>query len=142
MCLYPKIIKNKKYTENKKNGGVIPAFFDARVLYVPIGCGGCIECMKERALKWKVRLYEDVQKNINGKFVTLTFSNEEYKKLYEEIKINNNIKGYLLDNEIAKLAVKRFLERYRKHNKVSIRHWLVTELGHHGTENIHLHGIS
>ena len=26
-------------------------------------------------------------------------------------------------------------------NKVSVRHWLITELGHRGTENIHLHGI-
>ena len=24
---------------------------------------------------------------------------------------------------------------------MGIRHWLVTELGHNGTENIHLHGI-
>ena len=30
MCLYPKLIKNKKYTKNKKNGGVIPAVSDIR----------------------------------------------------------------------------------------------------------------
>ena len=29
----------------------------------------------------------------------------------------------------------------RKRTKKSIRHWLVTELGHEGTERIHLHGI-
>lgn len=141
MCLYPRIRKNPKYTENKKNGGVIPHFNDARVLYVPIGCGGCIECMKDRARKWKVRLYEDVKVNTGGKFVTLTFSNENYKKLYEEIKKEHNIRGYLLDNQIATLAVRRFLERWRKKYKISVRHWLVTELGHRGTENIHLHGI-
>jgi len=28
-----------------------------------------------------------------------------------------------------------------KTHKKSVRHWLVTELGHNGTENIHLHGI-
>lgn len=33
------------------------------------------------------------------------------------------------------------MERYRKKHKKSIKHWLVTELGHDGTENIHLHGI-
>lgn len=29
----------------------------------------------------------------------------------------------------------------RKRTKKSIRHWLVTELGHEGTERIHLHGL-
>ena len=28
-----------------------------------------------------------------------------------------------------------------KGTKKSVRHWLITELGHNGTENIHLHGI-
>ncbi len=47
----------------------------------------------------------------------------------------------MLDNEIAKKAVRLFLERWRKDTKKSVKHWLVTELGHNGTENIHLHGI-
>ena len=34
MCLYPRLIKNPKYKENKKNGGVIPAFLDERVFIV------------------------------------------------------------------------------------------------------------
>ena len=28
-----------------------------------------------------------------------------------------------------------------KNKQKSVRHWLITELGHNGTENIHLHGI-
>ena len=43
MCLYPKLIKNKKYIANKKNGGVIPAVFDNRVLLVPVKCNKCME---------------------------------------------------------------------------------------------------
>ena len=39
------------------------------------------------------------------------------------------------------MAVRRFLERWRKKYKKSVKHWLVTELGHQGTERIHLHGI-
>jgi len=139
MCLYPRIIKNPKYKENKKNGGVIPSFLDNRVLYVPIGCGGCIECAKDRARNWKVRLNEDVKVNTNGKFITLTFSNQSYKELYKEC--SEKYSGYQLDNEIATLGVRRFLERWRKKYKKSVRHWLITELGHNGTENIHLHGI-
>jgi len=139
MCLYPRLIKNKKYEPNKKNGGVVPPVNDARVYMVPIGCGMCMECMKKRKNEWKVRLMEDIKNNKNGIFITLTFSNESYRKLASEI--NTKIKGYSLDNAVAKLATRRFLERWRKKHKKSVRHWLVTELGHEGTERIHMHGI-
>ena len=138
MCLYPRLIRNKKYTMNAKNGGVVPAILDKRVLTVPVGCSKCIECMKQKSREWQVRLMEDVRHNKNGKFVTLTYSNESIKKISKEIK---GLKGYDLDNEIAKKSVRWFLERWRKKYKKSIRHWLVTELGHQGTENIHIHGI-
>ena len=52
-----------------------------------------------------------------------------------------NLEGYELDNELATLGVRLFLERWRKIHKKSLRHWLITELGHNGTENIHLHGV-
>jgi hypothetical protein len=32
MCLYPRLIKNRKYIKNKKNGGNIPPVKDERVL--------------------------------------------------------------------------------------------------------------
>ena len=48
MCLYPKLIKNRKYMPNKKNGGNVPEVQDDRVLYVPVGCGNCIECKRQK----------------------------------------------------------------------------------------------
>lgn len=138
MCLYPKLIQNRKYQRNKKNGGNVPIPTDQRVLWVPVGCGKCMECRKQKARGWSVRLQEEIRESKNGKFITLTFSNESIAKLAGDIK---NLDGYNLDNEIATQAVRYFLERWRKKYKVSLRHWLVTELGHNGTENIHLHGI-
>jgi len=138
MCLYPKLIKNRKYVSNKKNGGNIPPVTDQRVLLVPVGCGKCIECKKQKAREWQVRLTEEIRNDNTGKFVTLTFSNESIKELTKEI---NGVEGYNLDNEIATLATRRFLERWRKKYKKSIKHWLITELGGNGTENIHMHGI-
>ncbi len=137
MCLYPRLIRNPKYKENKKNGGVIPSVSDVRLLMLPIGCNNCMQCMKQKSREWQQRIIEDIKEHTNGKFVTLTFSNQNYRKLYEEVKLE----GYKADNQIATLAVRRFLERWRKKYKKSVRHWLVTELGHNGTENIHLHGI-
>lgn len=137
MCLFPKLVKNPKYKANKKNGGNIPYLKDDRVFFVPIGCGECIECCKQKSNNWRVRLLEDIKEFKNGKFITLTFSNESYSDLYNLCKGE----GYIKDNNIATLAVRRFLERYRKEHKKSLRHWLITELGHNGTENIHLHGI-
>lgn len=139
MCVYPRLITNPKYKANKKNGGVIPHLHDPRIGMVAIGCGKCIECTKQKANQWKTRLIEDLKTNTNAKFVTFTFSNESIQQLMQDIP--NGYKGYDIDNAIATLAVRRFLERYRKEHKTSIRHWLITELGHNGTERVHLHGI-
>lgn len=151
MCLYPKLIKNKKYIANKKNGGIIPPLpfteingkmvEDIRVLEVPVKCGKCIECKRQKAREWQVRLHEEIKNDKNGIFVTLTFSNESILELSEKVWKIDKLDGYERDNEIGKVAVRRFLERWRKKYKKSIKHWLVTELGHNGTENIHLHGI-
>ena len=129
---------------NKKNKGIIPIPKDKRVLKVPIGCGNCMECKKQKAREWSVRLQEEIRTNTKAKFVTLTFSTESL------IQLNNDIEpceGYERDNAIATRAVRLFLERWRKHNKTSVKHWLITELGqakkakYKTTEHLHLHGI-
>lgn len=152
MCLYPKLLKNPKYRSTKKNGGNIPIITDERIKYVPIGCQQCIECRRKKARDWQIRLMEDIKTNKNGKFITLTFNNKSIKKLTKNVnnyvlhkgkrvRHKRNLKGYILDNEIATRAMRLFNERYRKEYKTAIRHWLVTELGGKGTENIHMHGI-
>lgn len=118
----------------------MPPLRDKRVQYVPVSCGRCMVCMKKRANNWRIRLLEEIKSAPNGKFVTFTFSNQSYKELYRELEIQGYT-GYAMDNAIAGLAIHRFLERWRKWKGKSIRHWLVTELGHNGTENIHIHGI-
>lgn len=139
MCLYPKLIINPKYKPNKKNNWTAPPIKDKRTMYVPVGCTKCMECIKQRARGWKLRLLEEIQQHgrTQKHFVTLTLSNEELTKLSTEI----DEQGYERDNAIATLATRRFLERWRAKYGKSIKHWLVTELGHNGTENIHLHGI-
>jgi len=138
VCLYPKLIRNRKYVPNKKNGGIVPEVKDKRVLSVPVGCGKCLECRKQKSRQWQVRLQEDIRVNKNAKFVTFTFSERELQKLDNEIK---GLSGYDRDNEICRLAVRRFTERWRKKYKKTIRHWLVTELGSQNTERVHLHGL-
>lgn len=134
MCIYPKIIKNPKYKVNKKNGGNVPIVNDERVLYVPIGCGRCIECRNQKKRQWQVRLFEEIKTDNSGKFVTLTFNDEELMNLSKEF-------NFIESNAIATIAVRRFLENWRKETGKSVKHWLITELGHENTERIHLHGI-
>lgn len=145
MCLYPRLVRNPKYKGNKKNKGVIPPIQDKRVGWVPIGCGKCIECRKQKAREWQIRMMEEIRTNKNGKFVTLTFSDRSLTELREalDIKINGNKKQkkWIEENAIATLAIRRFLERWRRKYKKSVRHWLVTERGHENTKRIHLHGI-
>lgn len=139
MCLYPKLIENKKYKITKKNGGNVPVCDDKRKLLVPVGCGKCIECTKQKQRNWQIRLLEEVRTDKTGQFVTLSFSTEELQKITNEIK--EDITGYNLDNEIAKYAIRHFLENWRKSNKKSVKHWLITELGHGKYEHMHIHGI-
>jgi len=141
MCLYPKLIDNRKYKPTKKNGyNPPPKPQDQRVLYVPVGCGRCIECMKKKSNEWKVRLSEEIRVNNTGCFVTLTFSEESLNKIKSALD-KTQYYSYEIDNEIASYAVRHFTELWRKHHKKTIRHFLITELGHNGTERIHLHGI-
>lgn len=94
--------------------------------------------MKKKSREWKVRLNEEIKSNKTGKFVTLTFSNKSLLKLKSITEYSSETE---FDNDVATKAVRLFLERWRKKYKKSLRHWLITELGHTGTERIHLHGI-
>ena len=139
MCLYPKLIRNRKYTINKKNGGVIPPLNDKRCKMVPVGCGKCVECKRQKSREWQVRLSEELRENKNGKFITWTFSDEGLQEL--DNLIGEELTGYDRDNEICRLAVRRYTERWRKKYKKTLRHWIVTEIGGNRTERIHMHGI-
>lgn len=140
MCLYPRLITNPKYMPSKKNGGNIPELKDKRVAMVAIGCGHCIECRKQKANEWRVRLNEELKRNNNAWFITLTFSEEGINKNIE-LYAEKNYGEIGKENDIATIAVRYFLERWRKTYKHSCKHWLITERGHNGTERIHLHGI-
>lgn len=134
MCLYPKLIRNPKYKGNKKNGGIPPILKDDRVALVPVGCGFCIECRKQKARDWKVRLIEESKSAPYQYFVTLTYSNESLVELSKKCESNDV-------NIIATESMRLFLERWRKKYKRSMRHWFVTELGDDNTERLHMHGI-
>lgn len=140
MCLFSKLITNKKYLPNKKNGGKPPPITDWRVMKVPTKCGRCEECRKQYARDWKVRINEEIKHDTRGMYVTLTFSNENIKEL-SELEETKELTGYTLDNAIATIAVRRFYERHRKKYGKTIKHWLITELGQRNTEHLHLHGI-
>lgn len=118
----------------KKNGYNPPKMLDPRTQLVPVGCGKCIECLKQKAREWQVRLAEEEKRWQYKYCLTFTFSCEELEKLKNEL----NLKEC---NAVATQAIRRFLERWRKIHKKSITHWFITELGHENTERIHLHGI-
>lgn len=104
-----------------------------------------MECRKKKAREWMIRLQEDIKTNTGAKFITLTFSNESIQKIHSKLMQEGphmwGIKQYELDNKIATYGMRKFNERYRKITGKALRHWTITELGHQGTENIHLHGI-
>lgn len=133
MCLYPRLIRNTRYrvVKGKYDFGTVT---DPRTKYVPIGCGNCIECRTQKSREWQTRLHEEIKIHKHAYFVTLTFSNESLKFFMNKLECEEC-------NAVAGQAIRYFLERYRKKNKHTLRHWLITELGHENTERIHLHGI-
>lgn len=137
MCAFKTKIKNPRYKPNKKNGGVPPLCEDERKAYIEIPCGTCIECRKKKTNDWKMRLYEELRelpKDMEAKFVTFTFTDEWLDRLESETEHKDA-------NEVAKIAIKYFRERWRWFYKKSPKHWFVTELGHNNTERLHIHGI-
>lgn len=139
MCLYPKFIINRKYTSTIKNGGNVPELKDPRVKWVPVGCGQCIECKKQRSRNWQVRLSEEIRTDKTGKFVTLTFSDQALLEIENALQIE--VSDYESENRIATYAIRHFLERWRARKGRSVKHWFVTELGQESTERIHIHGL-
>ncbi|AXH77151.1 MAG: replication initiator protein [Microviridae sp.] len=143
MCLYPRHVHNRRYIPNMKNGGTVPQIPDRRLLSAPIPCGRCMECKKQKYNEWRIRIIEELKHDKDALFVTLTLSTQSLKDLVKDIhKTRPDLYGYDLDNAIATTATKRFLDRI-KHSKraKSVKHWLVTELGHGETEHLHLHGF-
>ncbi|UPW41242.1 replication initiator protein [Sigmofec virus UA08Rod_4774] len=148
MCLYPRLIRNPRYIQNKKNGGYVPTPTDNRARFVAIGCGECIECRKKKSRDWRIRLLEEFKTNNQCSFITLTFDNDsllKYRLLAEEelnpLGLNKYCDIYETDNIAAKIAIRHMLERHRKKTGKSIKHWLITERGHKNTRRIHIHGI-
>lgn len=134
MCLYPIYIRNKRYTPNSKNGGFAPICDDNRKLYVPVGCGVCIECRRKRANEWKVRLNEEIAHNREkALFVTLTFSDEEYTRLYNESEAKT-------DEQMLTYTIRRFKDRVRKRFSTAKRMWLIQEYGS-DYDRVHIHGL-
>ena len=74
MCLYPKLIPNKRYLPIKKNDGVTPVGPDERLRYVTAACGDCYACRKQKQRQWMVRMSEENRQTPNAHFLTLTIS--------------------------------------------------------------------
>jgi len=99
-----------------------------------------MDCKKKKASEYNTRLTEHIRTHTNGKFVTLTFNPDEFKKL-SEIQTVQRLDGYERENEICKIAEQRFSDRWKKEYKIRPHRWLITELGKGKTEHIHMHGI-
>lgn len=114
-------------------GGKYP-IYDTRVKYIYVPCGECMECRKQKANEWRVRILEEIKEHKYNYFITFTFAPERLDKLLYR-------KGLKEDNEVCAYALRHSLERYRKDYKKSIKHWGIVELGHENTERIHIHAI-
>lgn len=131
MCLQTRFIRNPKYKANKKNKGRPEIARAAELLYVPIKCGECVECRKEKAREWEFRLENEIEGDQSAHFLTLTFNEENLSKLKNE---TND------DNELCARAIELLCKRCER-SIGTLKHWFINEQGHEGTERLHLHGF-
>lgn len=139
MCLYTKYILNKKYLPTKKNKYNPPECHDERLRYVPIKCGKCMECRKQKKREWYVRLSEELKKNRGALFLTLTFN----ENMYEEVRraVNAGLQPTNEEeNDMCRYAIRHWLELIRKRTGKSVKHWMISEKGE-DYNRIHMHGI-
>lgn len=139
MCLYENEIINPATIPSLKKGKERPGGSrrDTRHNTIRIPCGICEECVRKKRNEWKIRITEELKHTeLNAYMVTLTVSEQALKEIETEIPgITKNAE------KTAKILVKRFRERWRKEFGKSIKHFLVSELGHNNTERLHMHGV-
>ena len=113
MCLYPKLIPNKRYLPTKKNGGVPPVCPDERLRYVTAACGDCYECRRQKQRQWIVRMSEENRQTPNAYFLTLTIDDKSYKELKKKYKLKDNNDIILSDSAaISAMLVWRIITYY------------------------------
>lgn len=139
MCLYTKYILNKKYLPTKKNRYNPPVCQDERLKYVPIKCGKCMECRKQKKREWYVRLSEELKKHKGALFLTLTFNEQMYEEVRKASQVGMKPSNEE-ENEMCRYAIRHWLELIRKRTGKSVKHWVITEKGE-DYNRIHMHGI-
>lgn len=98
--------------------------------YIPVPCGGCATCQKNRISGWIFRLLQEDKVCKSSYFITLTYDNEN---------VPRSKNGFLtLDKE----ALTKFWKRLRKHEKGNndIKYYAVGEYGEK-TRRPHYHAI-
>lgn len=140
MCLYPTRMRNKKYVPTKKNGGRPPELKYSELAMITVPCGICWECRRKKRSEWMVRLIAEMKTHGQAQFVTLTLDDKAIEKIEKSFMKEND--GKRPDaNQVAAIAIKRWRERRRAKKLKPLKYMLITELGHKGTERVHLHGI-
>lgn len=124
-CLHPKWIQSK--INNK---------------YIAVRCDNCIKCRINKITYWDERLINEIETDDTNTFVIMYINEnsiEELKKVANNKKIE--ITNYKLFNQIATIAIRRFLEIWRKKTGTSVKHWFTTELTNSETNKIKIRGI-
>ncbi|AXH75366.1 MAG: putative replication initiation protein [Microviridae sp.] len=136
-CLYPITMRNPHYKPNKTNEGFPPTAWDERLEYIQVPCGNCEPCRKKKANEYRIKLIEKL-KSKQGKMFTMKFSEEAIDSLEADL-MKKNLPYDA--NAVAKLAWRRFSDRFKKKYGHRPDHWMVPELGQNNTERLHLHGL-
>ena len=115
--------------------------------YIATRCNKCIRCKRHNIEIWDSRIINESNAQNDKLIVRLPINNQSIEILNKEIRISKTDltkyihNKYRIINNIAKITIKRFLNNFRKTNKTSIKHWLITELRNTQNNKLVIHGI-
>ena len=118
-CERPKKIRNPRYKDmsltdmyeySERHFGIYRKPPD---YYVEVGCGTCHSCQKRKLNGYKMRLMYECAKYPNSLFLTLSFTDDALKEYQSDYNV----------------AVKQFLDAFRKRFGKGVKHFFVCEFG-------------
>jgi hypothetical protein len=115
--------------------------------YIATRCNKCIRCKRHNIEVWDSRIINESNEHKEKLIVRLPINNQSIEMLKKEVKTSKtDLTKYIHNkdrhiNNIATIAIKRFLQNLRKTNKTSIKHWLITELRNKQNNKLVIHGI-
>lgn len=119
-----------EYLNTCENAYTIKVIRNGKQVYRHTRCGKCNQCLKHKTNVFALRLLDEADSNkynYPAIAVKMTIDKNNIETIIKEIKEPYKLKRYELINKIATIAIRKYTENYRSKEKITPKHWLITD---------------